>query len=212
MSDDVGSRFWIIWASPQAPVSRYPAVRFIHNGAMHTVRVYEAFRRNEFFMDGDAFVYPIVLPKAAYSVQVSTEPTYSRRVLIYSWEGVESATIRFDLSAGRSGQLAVGLVPIGGPAGAAGVGGAVGTVEAVSFADVVPRTVERPLSAVRAQPDLERAQNNRGLRQLLRNGMVPYGSAEGAQWSGPEAIPHGVATDHMGMPLGCETNSWNRWA
>ena len=212
MSAEIASRFWIIWASPQAPVSRYPAVRFIHDGAMHTVRVYEAFKRNEFFFDGDAYVYPIVLPSAAYSVQVSTEPTYSHRVLVYSWEGVTSATIRFDLSAGRSGQLAVGLVPIGGPAGAAGVGGAVGRVESVPFADVVPRTIERPIEAVRAQPDLERAQNNRGLRQMLRNGMVPFGSAQAAQWAGPEAIPHGVATDHMGMPLGTEMGSWNRWA
>lgn len=168
------AHFWVIWSSGTAPISRYPDVRFINpEGELVTVRLYEEFKRNRMFLSGGEFVYPIDLPADKYTVMATTEPTYSRRVRVSKWYGVESAVIRFDRAPGRPGQLAVSLTEVGGP----GHNTAEGTVETVGFAVTGPHPRERPPSVWNACPDLERAQQHRAVRQMVTMGQVPEGSA-----------------------------------
>ncbi len=185
------SRFFVVWSSGTAPISRYPDVRFVSkDGGLVTVRIYEEFKRNRFFLSGGEYVYPIDLPFGEYTVLASTEPTHSRRVRVYHWYNVCSGLVRFDRAAGRPGQLAVSLTELA----TAGCPtprhqNPEGKIETVGFAVAGPTPPPRNAAVEAACPDLERAQQHRAVRQMVTQGQVPEGSAEAAIFAHP--IPAG---------------------
>jgi hypothetical protein len=181
------SRFWVIWSSSTAPISRYPDVRFVgEDGGMVTVRLYEEFKRNRMFLSGGEFVYPVVLPFGKYTVMASTEPTHSRRVRVSKWYDVCSAVVRFDRAAGRPGQLAVSLVEVGGSGcQRPEANNPEGEIHTVGFAVAGPSAVEREPRVWAECPDTERAQQHRAVREMVTKGQVAEGSAEAVIFAHP---------------------------
>ncbi len=184
------SHFFVIWSSSTAPISRYPDVRFVgKDGAMVTVRLYEEFKRNRFFLSGGEFVYPIDLPHGEYTVLASTEPTHSRRIRVSHWYNVCSGIVRFDRAPGRPGQLAVSLVELATEGCTPRPQNPEGAIQSVGFAVVNNQTLSVGALTEAACPDLQRAQQHRSVRQMVQMGQVPEGSAEASIFSHP--IPAG---------------------
>lgn len=204
------SRFWIVWTASQAPVTRYPGVRFIpREGPITTVRIYDAFKRNEFYTTGEGFVFPMVLPQGEYTVLVSTNPTYSGRVRVTRRESLTSAVVQIDPAPGLAGQLAVTITEVG--AAAVGAAASEQTVSSVPFSNVAPAPEELTATEVAGCPDLTRSRQHRGLRQMLKNGQVPEFSAEAAQFWAPQGVvPDQV--DAYGVPFASQGGQdWGRW-
>jgi hypothetical protein len=206
------SRFWIIWGQSTTPITRYPSVRFVaEDGRMSTIRIYDAFDRNQFYMSGGEYVYPVELPLGTYTVLVATDPTHARRVRVYRFSNVCAGVIRFDPAPGRPGQLAVGMVPVAtdkcGPLEHIPQGGAViepaGVVESVPFTDIIPEQEERGPGMTVECPDLERAQQWRSVRQMVLNGQAPIESAAASQFYAPKGLNPMV--DQLSTPLGFES-------
>jgi hypothetical protein len=205
------SRFWIVWGQSTAPITRYPSVRFVaSDNRMSTVRIYDAFDRNHFFVSGGEYVYPVELPTGQYTVLVATEPTYDRRVRVHRFDDVCAGVIRFDPAAGRPGQLAVGMVPVATdscgpldlPRGGAVVEPA-GRIESVPFTEIVPEQEERGPAITAECPDIERAQKWRSVRQMIKNGQAPIESAAASQFYAPKGL--NPMSDLLATPLGFES-------
>jgi len=192
--------FYIVWGMSNSPVTRYPSVRFVApDGRMQTVRIYDAFDQNHMYLNGGEYVYPVRLPAARYTVMAATEPTYSRRVRVYQYDDVASGVLRFDPAPGTAAQLAVSMSRTdGGPPLAIG-----GAVQSVPFTSIVPHPSERGPTSTAECPDLERAQKQRPVRQMVRNGQAPIDSGAAGQSYAPRGID--PMRDQLATPMGFES-------
>ena len=198
------SRFLIIWAGPTTPVTRYPGVRFIDAaGDMRTVQIYDAFKQNLLYMSGAEYVYPIDQPLGTYTVLVTTAPTYSRRVRVFRYLDVCSGVIRFDQALGLGGgALDISLTRTGSAACGPVVDPEPELLDMPMGAVVIPPP---PTSLTGACPDLERAQQHRPVRQMVKMGQVPAGAGAASIFFAPTGPER---TDTPGGPT--EASDWAR--
>jgi hypothetical protein len=103
--------FTVVWAAQAAPTTLFPSVTWTNedSGDSNTVRMYEAFARNEVILTEGEHVYTLALPDGMYTVSAMTQPTHTGNVPEYSRPNCTEAMIRFQSAALAPSRMSVSI-------------------------------------------------------------------------------------------------------